>query len=170
MHDPTPSKSDVSFGVALLVIEVVFASALLAPAAAAQSAEENVRGVIDRFFEGMRTGDSTLVREALHREARFQTAIVRDGYPLLQTGDIERFVAAVGTPREQVWDEKIWDVEVRIDGHLAQAWMSYAFFLDDDLSHCGANAFQLYHDGSSWKIIQLTDTRRGGGCELPDDF
>jgi hypothetical protein len=38
--------------------------------------------------------------------------------------------------------------------------MNYAFYLDDQFSHCGVNAFQLVRMEAGWQIIQITDTRR----------
>ncbi len=149
----------------------------LAPSAAAQSSAdlpssglspEGVRVVIDQLFDGMRAGDSTMVRQTLHPAARLQSAFVHaeTGEPVLSTGSVDRFVEAVGTPHDEAWDEKIWDVEIAVDGHLAQAWMNYAFFLGETLSHCGVNAFHFFHDGAVWKITQITDTRRRTGCEV----
>lgn len=94
--------------------------------------------------------------------------MVRDGEPMLHAGNMDRFVEAVGTRRDEVWNERVWNVDVRLDDDLAQAWMNYAFFLDEEFSHCGVNAMQLVHDGETWRIIQLTDTRRTDGCELPE--
>ena len=142
---------------------------LSAPVAAQSSADlspEGVRAVIDQLFDGMRAGDSTMVRETFHPEARLQSAFVRDGQPVLNTGSADGFVEAVGTPHDEVWDEKIWDVEIAVDGQLAQAWMNYAFYLGETFSHCGVNAFHFFHDGFAWKITQITDTRRREGCEV----
>ncbi|MFN2421877.1 MAG: hypothetical protein ABR527_10985, partial [Gemmatimonadota bacterium] len=77
------------------------------------------------------------------------------------------FINAVGTPHEETWDERICDVEVRIDGRLATVWANYAFYLRDRLSHCGVDAFQLFHDVDGWKIFEIADTRRSEGCEPP---
>jgi len=154
------------------VFRTILALGLLAFAApvAAQSSgdlsSEGVQAVIDQLFDGMRAGDSTMVRETFHPEARLQSAFVRDGQPVLNTGSVDGFVEAVGSPHDEVWDEKIWDVEIAVDGHLAQAWMNYAFFLGETFSHCGVNAFHFFHDGSAWKITQITDTRRREGCEV----
>lgn len=155
----------------LLVVFLITVTALPAvQPLSAQPTEEGVRSAIGALFEGMRFGDSTMVRATIHPEARFQTTLVRDGNPILLTGNVDEFVAAVGTPHEEIWDEKIWNLEVRVDDHLAQAWMNYAFFLGDTFSHCGVNAIQFFHDGSSWRIIQIIDTRRTGECDLPVEF
>jgi hypothetical protein len=130
-------------------------------------ANDDVAAVVQRLFDGMRAGDSVAVRSVLHPDARMQTVGERDGAPVLHTGSVDDFVRAVGTPRDQVWDERIWDLEVRIDGNLATAWMQYAFYVGDRFSHCGVNAMQFFRDGEGWRIVQVIDTRRREGCPSP---
>ena len=137
--------------------------------AAQAQPDDDVRAVVDRFFDGMRAGDSTVVRSVLHPEARFLTTMTRDGIPMLHIGSVDAFLDAVGSPHEEVWDERIWNVNIHVDDRLAAAWMDYAFFLDDEFSHCGVNAFQLFHDSDGWKVVQITDTRRREGCDIPDE-
>ena len=67
-----------------------------------------------------------------------------------------------------MWDERIGDVEVHIDGGLATAWVPYAFYLGEEFSHCGANAVHLARTSEGWKIIHLTDTRRQDCAALRD--
>ncbi len=133
--------------------------------AAAQTPEDEVRSVIDMFFDGMRAGDSTMVRSTLLKGAIAQRA----GETGLPTMDFEGFLTAIGTPHDEVWDERIWDVLIMVDGRLASAWMEFAFYLGDTLSHCGVNSMQLYRTDSGWKIAYLADTNRGKQCNLPPD-
>ena len=138
--------------------------AVMGVPAYAQPDEAEVRAVIDRLFDGMRAGDSTMVRSVLHEEA----LMARAGSQGLRIGPTDGFVRAVGTPHDEVWDERIWDVHISIDGRLASAWMEFAFFLGDMLSHCGVNSMQLYQTDEGWKIIYLADTNRPPTCEVPD--
>ena len=134
----------------------------------AQTTDEElaVKATIDRLFDGMRAGDSTIVRSVFDSTARLQTAFFdKDGKPVLRTGSIDRFVGAVGTPHDEMWDEKIWSFDVLIDGLLATAWTDYTFFLGKKMSHCGVNAFHLFKSENGWKITQITDTRRQDGCQ-----
>jgi hypothetical protein len=48
---------------------------------------------------------------------------------------------------------------------MAHAWTPYEFYLSGALHHCGVNSFQLFHDGTLWRIIALSDTRRTEGCQ-----
>jgi hypothetical protein len=146
---------------------VLFALTLsIAAHATAQDApgdadKEAVVAVVVQLFDGMRAGDSAMVRSTFAPDARLVSTSSRDGQPVLQSVEIDRFVEAVGTPHEQVWDERLWDIEVRIDANLATVWTEYAFYLGEELSHCGVDAFQLFRGRDGWKIFQIADTRRG---------
>lgn len=124
-----------------------------------------IKKIIDQFFDGMRAGDSTLVRKTLHPSIRFQTCYFNQaGISNIAQDDVNEFLVAVGTPHEDKWDERITSITIRVDANLAQVWTDYAFFLNDQFSHCGVNAFQLFKDQTGWKIIQITDTRRKENC------
>lgn len=128
----------------------------------------NVRGTIDALFDGMRAGDDSAVRSVFADGARLQTALGPGDTTSVRTTPVGRFADAVGQPRDEVWDERTWNVEVRVDGPLATAWVPYAFYLGDELSHCGVNAVQLVQQADGWKILQLTDTRRET-CNVPEE-
>ncbi len=148
---------------------IIVALAFLAPVhvGAQTTVESEIEAAIDRMFDGMRAGDSTAVRAAFHPEARMMSVSNREGMPGLSVIDVDDFIAAVGQPHEEVWDERIWDLQISVDGNLASAWMQYAFHLDDRLSHCGVNALDLFRGPDGWKVIHVTDTRRMEGCVVP---
>lgn len=131
-----------------------------------------VKAPVQLLFDGMRAGDSSMIRQAFMPGARLQTAYAgRDGQPQLAEESLENFLKAVGTPHEKIFNEQIWSYDIRIDGLLATAWTEYTFFLGDQLSHCGVNAFQLFKSAEGWKISHITDTRRREACpaETPDE-
>ncbi len=148
------------------IMMLVAALAASATTLQAQTAEEEVMEVIAQLFDGMRAGDSAMVRATLHPSVTTASVSTnRDGEPRIRVGNHEEWVKAVGTPHDKQWDERIWDPTVHIDGLLATAWTPYAFYLGDELSHCGVNAFQLFSGTEGWKIIRITDTRRRQGCD-----
>jgi len=139
---------------------ILVAVSMQAPGAGAQpraddatSAEEAVRVTIAALFDGMRAGDSTAVRAVFHEEARLHTALGPGDTTVVRPTPIDAFVEAVGQPRERVWDERTWDVEVRVDGPLASAWVPYVFYHGDERSHCGVNAVQLVRQSDGWRIL-----------------
>jgi 2-iminobutanoate/2-iminopropanoate deaminase len=146
----------------------VAAIVVLAPlsAARAQAPDERaaVLRVVERLFDGMRTGDSAMVRSTFHPNAQLATAVVRQGNAIVEIDTLESFIRAVGTPHDQVWDERLSNTSVEVDGTLASVWTDYSFYLGDKFSHCGVDAFQLAKAGGEWRIVALADTRRRQGC------
>lgn len=131
--------------------------------------EEAIKKVIEDLFEGMRRGDSSMVSVLFHPDVRMMTSFQdASGEAVLKEGSLETFLKAIGTPHDKIWDEKIWNTEVKIDDNLAQIWTDYAFYTDDQFSHCGVDAFQLVRESDgTWRIVNLIDTRRKEPCQLP---
>lgn len=140
---------------------------------AQNSDEKAVKEVIERIFKAMERGDSAMLHSAFHPTATGAT-IVRDksGNPVLRREEsMDAFYKMVGTPHKEVFYEEIWNVKVDIDGDFAQAWCDYAFYVDKNFSHCGADAFQLIKNkNGEWKIFHLADTRRREGCNVPQEI
>ena len=133
--------------------------------------QKKVLQVVFDMFEGMRTADTTGFHQMFTPNARLLTVMDREaGKESLREDSLVQFFQAMSKPREVVYDEPLWDIEVQIDGRLAQVWTQYAFYVGDRFSHCGVDAFQLFNDSDGqWKIFQLVDTRHFGeeNCDLP---
>ncbi len=148
------------FGLLLFLLVVAAQLAAQAP----NSEREAVLAPVHQLFDGMRKGDSAAVRRAFHPEAFLATALMRQGKPTLQVDTLDAFLRAVGTPHDEVWDERLHGEKVEIDGPLASVWTEYSFYAGGKFSHCGVDAFQLAKTPEGWRIIALTDTRRQEGC------
>ena len=134
------------------------------------SDEEVVIQTIKTLFDGMRAGDSTMLRSVLHADAQLQSSFTnKEGLPVLKGGSVDAWVKSVGTPHEVIYDEKIWSYKVRIDDNLAAVWTEYTFYAGEKMSHCGVNAFHIVNTKDGWKISHITDTRRRENCitEMP---
>ena len=153
--------------IAVLAFSFIFLvpAAFAQPSYSTQSPEDAVRAVATELFDAMRAGDSTRVRNVFHEEARLHSSFVREGAPMVGGGDsADGFVEAVGSPHDEVWDERVGEIHVRVDDGLATAWMDYAFFNGEHRSHCGVNAIQLVNTEDGWKMLNIVDTRRSD-CE-----
>lgn len=127
-----------------------------------------VETTVLRFFDAMRAGDTTAMRSFLAPNARLlSVGATKDGSVLPRETPINAFLKAVGQPHPQALDERIWGSKVEIDGDLATLWCQYAFYVGDQFSHCGADAFQLFRSPQGWKIFSIADTRRKENCDLP---
>jgi len=128
--------------------------------------EAEILKVVVHLFDGMRVGDSSIVSSCFYKQVDMFTSFTnKKGEAVFVKDDVQKFINAVGTPHDEVWDEKIWDTEIRVDGNLAQVWTKYGFYLDDKFSHCGVDAIHLTKTKDGWKIFHLSDTRQRKGCE-----
>jgi Putative lumazine-binding len=146
-----------------LIFPLLLLGAMARPALA-QTPEQDVMAVVHRLFDGMRKGDSAMVRSVFDSSVRFLSVSERDGVPTAAARSVDAFVAAVGKPHEQVYDERIWDPEIEVDSGLAAVWTKYAFYLGDTFSHCGVDVFGLVQRPGGWRIVYLADTERHTGC------
>ncbi len=145
------------------LIAVFLVAGALSPVHAQDTDRAAVLATVQKLFTGMRTRDTALIAQAFDSTARL-VGVSRDGSRLSLTPP-SRFAAGVaGAPAGNVWNERIFDPEVRIDGDLAQVWAYYTFHLNGKFSHCGVDAFMLRKVGGVWKITQLADSRRNEGC------
>jgi len=157
-------RSTTLFGAVLAVLGL---AAALSPTPAAAQEEAEILAVLEKLFDGMRTADTTMMRETLHDDVMLWSAGEREGEPALRKVPIGRWLEAVARPHEEPYDERLWGQEVRIDGRLASVWTNYAFFIGSRLSHCGVDAFQLFRSVEGWKIFHVADTRHTEECDLP---
>ncbi|TGE28454.1 nuclear transport factor 2 family protein [Hymenobacter metallicola] len=131
---------------------------------AAPAEKEAVKQTITRFFDGMRKGDSTMVRSTLAPGVVLHTIGSRNGVQL-GSEKASEFLKLVGTPHKEVYDERITFEQVLIDANLASVWTPYQFYVGSKFSHCGYNSFQLVKYAAGWKIVHIIDTRRKDGCQ-----
>lgn len=151
---------------ALFALVLAAAPAALAAQAPSSGAAEReaVMAPIRRLFDGMRAGDSAMVRSAFVANPLFASAVVRQGTPMLQVDSLDGFVRQIGTPHPEVYDERLRNEVVHVDGPLAVVWAEYAFYIGSRFSHCGVDAFQLVNTPQGWRIFAIADTRRRTGC------
>ncbi|WP_229206832.1 nuclear transport factor 2 family protein [Dyadobacter crusticola] len=131
----------------------------------AQDKTAEVRAVVDKMFDAMRTGDSLSLKSVVTADCALTSfSKNKADSVIVHTSSMQGFIKAVGTPHKEKWDEKIYDVKVSIDEPMAIVWAPYQFYLGETFSHCGVNVFTLTHTKTGWKINAITDTRRKENC------
>ena len=117
-----------------------------------------------RLCSGAPETDTALLSQAFDSTARL-VGVSNRGTPSVSLTAASQFGAAIArAPAGDVWNERIYDPEVRIDGNVAQVWAYYTFHRNTTFNHCGVDAFMLVKVGTTWKITQLADSRRTEGC------
>ncbi len=144
-----------------VVLVFIFLATAITVQATPPSKDSLVRVSIDQLFDGMRKGDSTMIRGVMHPDMTLKTCFVsKTGETKIANEQLIDFLVAVGTPHTDLWDERIHDVEIKIDDRLAMAWVPYEFYLNGEYSHEGVNVFELVEVNGKWLILSITDTRR----------
>jgi len=148
----------------------LLAAAVLLASTSAHAAAQNpdsiaVLKVVNSVFKAMHDRDTVLLKSAFDTSARL-VGVSRRGTPSVSLTTPAQFGAAIVRAKAgDVWNEKMINPEVRIDGDMAQVWGYYTFHMNDTFSHCGIDAFMLLKVGDAWKITQLADTQRKEGCK-----
>ncbi len=129
--------------------------------------EAQVMDVVNELFVAMRAADSATVRTLFHPELEKMASsfLQRDGTPVARFGDLEGFANSVGSAAPGDFDERLGPAEIHVHDNLATVFTPYAFYLKEQLSHCGVNVFLIARTGDDWKIVGLADTRRRQNCE-----
>lgn len=148
----------------------IFLAFLCWVSTAQTSDKDEIMKVVNNVFEAMRTNDSTLLKACFVEEPTTFTVSRKDGKTNFVGGNFQGFISAVGRPKEEMWNEPIWNEKIEIDDDLSSVWVDYAFYRGkdgDQFSHCGVDAFHLVKLDGKWKIFHLVDTRRKEGCDVP---
>lgn len=156
------------FGLQSMCFVAVLSCALVAPAAAQQSAAETeVMAVVKTLFDGMRQADTLKLRSTFAEGARFALLGTPATGAAIRFMPVDGWIASMGRSAGAV-DERIFDTEVRIDDTVASVWTAYTFYQNGRIRHCGTDSFELLKGASGWKITQVSDTQKMTGCkEVP---
>lgn len=136
----------------------------------AQSSVEDVtaiRATIELFFKGFHERNEAKMKSVLDDQTVFHSMDERGELTQLRAISIEQFLkAVVSRPDHPSWEERLHEFTIEVDGSIAQAWVSYSFWLGGSFSHCGIDAFTLYKKDQTWVISYLIDSRKTNGCEF----
>jgi hypothetical protein len=125
------------------------------------SQEYSPKKVVDDFFTAFHAKDTSALKQLCHPDIVMRTiANTKEGNKL-KDEKFDEFLNSIATiPANLKFLERLLDYKIEIDGNLAHVWTPYEFYVNDKLSHIGANAFTLFNDSGKWQIIHLIDTRR----------
>ena len=114
---------------------------------------------VEGFFAAFHAKDSTGMQQVISPKARLMRSTFKNGQPIVQENDIKRFIRSVATRKDiPAWEERLGQPIIQQHLNLATVWVTFHFYLDNTLSHCGCNAFNLSWNGQQWTILSLIDT------------
>lgn len=123
--------------------------------------KEQVQKTIETFFEGFHAKDTIKIKSTCSDKLILQSISENTKGNKLSNETAHSFYKAIASiPADIKFEERILSYNIQVDGSMAHAWTPYEFYRNGELSHKGVNAFTLYLDVTTWKIIHLIDTRR----------
>lgn len=124
-----------------------------------------VMAPVDAVFAGLAARDGALLRPHVDPAARVMAMVRRaDGSSRVVAPTWEQFVSNL-KPGPERFEEIMVDPTIAVDGDVAMVWGEYIFRVDDAISHCGVNHFDLVRRDDVWQIVNLTWSQRSTGCE-----
>ena len=147
----------------VVLVLSIFAQAS-APAQKPDGDRAQVIATVQSFFDAMEKADAELAKRVLMPDARFVSAVERDGKVTVRPSTGDAFVASLSNPNRARALERMWEPEVRLQGAIAQLWTRYDFHSNGTFSHCGIDAFGLVKTEDGWKIASAMWTVERTGC------
>jgi len=119
----------------------------------------NAYTAVETFFKAFHAKDSLAMKNSFMPQARLMRSVDRNGKAMLEENDLQGFIQAVASRKASPkWEEQLGTPVIQQHQNLATVWVPFRFYLDNNLSHCGYNAFTLVWDNKQWKILSLIDT------------
>ena len=121
------------------------------------------------FFDGFHAKDSLLIKRVTHQNLIMQSIGKNktSGQIELSKQNFNEFLKTIASiPAHTKIEEHIHEFRVIMDGKMANVWTPYTFYIDDVISHCGTNSFQLFKRKGTWKIFYIVDTRDNKNCGM----
>jgi hypothetical protein len=147
----------------LLALLAGCATARTAPAPAPNPDADAVIAVTNLLFDAMRTRDTAMVRSLFTPQARLVSLGRQNGVPAMRERAVAEFVVSVATAPEPMV-ERMWNVDVRVEGDLATLWAPYDFYRGERFSHCGMETLQFVRVRGAWLIASFSYTVQPQGC------
>ncbi|MCU0351978.1 MAG: nuclear transport factor 2 family protein [Flavobacterium sp.] len=139
----------------LLVITVLLLSNVVF------SQENSPKATVEAFFTAFHQKDSVALKAFCHKDISLQTVANTKNGTQLKSDKFKDFLKSIASiPNNMKIYEKLLEYKVTIDGDLAHVWTPYEFYVNDTLSHIGANSFTMIKENDKWLIVHLIDTRR----------
>lgn len=130
--------------------------------------KKTAKQLIEYFYEAFHKQDIKTLKTYAHPKIKMHSVIIDSrGSTSLSSKTYSNFLDyLVAIPASTKFKEKLHNFDITLNGMIATVSAAYSFFINDQLSHCGVNTFQLIKSRTGdWKIIYFVDTRSKLGCE-----
>ena len=128
------------------------------------TAEAAVMAPVNALFSALAARDPALGAAAMRADATATVASEEaNGTSKITHHTRDEMLAGI-KPGPERFEERLIDPAIEIDGDIAMVWGRYVFLIDGKISHCGVDHFDLVREGGTWKIQNITWSKRVTGC------
>lgn len=122
---------------------------------------EDIKHTIETFFEGFHHRDTILLHQVCADKMILQSITENANGNSHSEEPLQFFYRSIASmPKDLKFNEQILSFTTQVDGSMGHAWTPYEFYIEGKLSHKGVNAFTLFKEKDTWKILYIIDTRR----------
>ena len=122
------------------------------------SAQSSPLETVHAVFSALNSADNTALDTLLTDD--FRMASISEGATEVSYASRSDLLSGISRLMPDQVFEKIWEYKIELDGNMASAWLPYSLYSQGSFVHCGTNHIVLHKVGNTWKINQLTDTRK----------
>ena len=128
------------------------------------SERASIMAPVRAIIAGIAAHESAALAAQLRPDADITVAAERpDGSHAIRHLTPAEFSGSVRPGPERL-EARLGEPVIQVDGDIAVVWVSYLFFRDDQLDHCGVNHFDLIRENQEWKVQNVTWSSRTTGC------
>ena len=122
-------------------------------------------GVVNQLFFEMASANPAGIL-ALHTPTSDLAAVFKlpDGKTRYESINGEKFSQMFKDRSRGVMKEEMYAPNFEMNGDWAMVWGRYVFYVNDKISHCGINQFNLVRIDGTWKITNGASTVDRGDC------
>lgn len=142
-----------------IFIFIVTVMAAFAAFAQKQDDKAAAIGIVNQLFTEMAASNPAGI-VALHTPTSDLAGVFRtkEGKTRYQAINGEAFSQMFKDKSRGVMKEEMYAPNVEVSGDWAMVWGRYVFWVNDKLSHCGINQFNLVRIDGAWKIANGAST------------
>lgn len=147
-----------------VLVAIIFVFSISFAAFSQTDDKKDTVAIVNKMFAEMANHKPEAIAELFTKEA-ILTAVIKnkEGKSRIVNLTGETFSKNFSEKKNEI-KEDMYAPKVELFGDLALVWGRYVFFIDNKISHCGANAFHLARTDAGWKIVNASTTIEPAGC------
>ena len=115
---------------------------------------------VQKFFDHFHNQDKVALSDAMADDLVLRSFSISSKGNKLSSMTKQEFVSAIiQIPDSIAFEEKLIEIKVLEDEHIANVFTTYEFYYDGKFTHNGTNSFTLIFMDDKWIITGITDTR-----------